>query len=132
MGNAVRKGAVTRTFRYKFGKQGGGVGAKVMFAVDGGGKIPDNAVIKSALFEPVVDFTSAGAATVAIAIPGGPVIQAAMAFDNAGFDAVFEGVTGGGEAKIDQAGGTLPTLTIAGAALTAGECDLHVEYVPGR
>lgn len=124
------------TFRYKFSQHAGVVGNIALDGVGNGhdGKIPDNAIMLRSVIETVVAPTSGGSATLMLGTPDDTdAFVAATAFDNALFAVgTAKALTAGVPQKVDEAGGIVPRLTIAGANLTGGEFDVHVEVLPGR
>lgn len=105
---------------YDFAVHGGAVGD-----IDLGGVIPEDAVIVLKTIDVHTAFASGGAATIELK-RGSDVIMAATAFDDAslvGLNTSFH-ITG---PEISVEGGV--TMSIAGAALTAGAAKIHLCWV---
>jgi hypothetical protein len=112
---------------YNFASDGGSVGTKTLRRQMG---IPANAVLASVILEPLIEPTSAGAATIAIGINAAGDLLAATAFDDGTYDpARGAAIVNTFPGKTTAARGLI--VTIAGAALTAGKFRVHVEYVKG-
>lgn len=111
-------GARVAKATYDFATHAGTVATAVGLGV----LIPSGAIVLRVIGSANTAFTSAGAATVAINI-GSTEVNAATAFDHADYVAVDSHystpVAASGEINVD----------IAGAALTAGEYDIFVEYL---
>lgn len=110
---------------YNFSTQGGAIGSIELKDEDGKSmSIPANACITRLFTDVQTAFTSGGSATVAIAV-GATVLKAATAFNDAtltGFDA--QTVTA---VKVTVA--SVPQITVAVAALTAGKMRVFIEYI---
>jgi hypothetical protein len=114
-------------FKYRFAQHGGAVGA---IAVSGDG-IPAGSIITSARIHCPVAGTSGGAATVAVMAVGAGDVLAATAIASFALNASLVGVPVPQTANtwIRAANAiTSITVTVAAAALTAGEFVIALDY----
>lgn len=103
---------------YDFAVHGGAVSAITLPL-----QIPTGSVVSRVFIKPVTAATSAGLATIALAL-GGVAVKAATAFDNASYTASNIIYSAGAVTSTAAA----LTATVATAALTAGKYDIVVEY----
>lgn len=126
------------TFRYKFSEHGGAVGAiELTGAASGqdGNELPDNALILRAWTENLVAVAGGVGATIELGITGNTnAFEAATAITDASYatPGTIDSKAAELPLKVDNAAGVAVIATVAAAALTAGEFDVHVEYLPGR
>jgi hypothetical protein len=132
--------AQVATFRFKVGTGEGDVtgtaGAKTLFGAGNGttsdGKLPDNAVITRAWLEPITALAGGAGATVKLGITGNDdAFLAATLFDDAKW-VPEEPIALTAEVPLKTTAAVAVLATVAVATLTAGEFDVHVEYLPGR
>jgi hypothetical protein len=125
------------TFKYKFADAGGAIAPIVCDGVGNGnvdGKVPDNALILRAILEPITLPVSGGAATIKLGITGNDdCFIAATAYGAAEFIPEEPVVLNhSSEIPLKTTAAVQVLATVAGATLTAGEFDVHVEFLPGR
>lgn len=129
--NDVNK--VSRRFRYSFGDEGGEVGTVTLDGADGKAEnLPSGAIVTAVYREVRVAATSGGAATVAVGTSvSGAAFDAASPISDNDLDTVgtVASLTAVLPHKVGAANENV-TATIATAALTAGEFDIIVEYIP--
>lgn len=118
----------TAVSKYKFSQDGGAIGLITPLQNE---IIPDNAVIKSVTINSTVAVTSLGSATISVGLSAGgggaAALLAATAKASFSLDAIQIGVpVAATPLKMTAAG--LVTLTVAVAALTAGEIEVVVSY----
>lgn len=127
----IVEGAVEKTLKFTFDGTSLTTGAKTLTAADGTAlTIPSGSHLKAFYVEVTDAFASSGSATIALGHTGSASsIMAATAFDDAELVLATAGwrfcATGG--AAAGGVGGDL-LLTIAGAALTAGTCNVYLTY----
>lgn len=112
---------------YDFATDGGAISA-----IDLGVTIPDNAIVLSGVVEKLTAFASSGSATVALKIEGANDVITATAFDNAQFTAGIAPAAALASTQFKTTAARNVTLTIAGAVLTAGKYNFHIEYLIGE
>jgi len=124
---------IEKTLKFTYDGASKTTGAKTLTAVDGTAQtLVAGTFIKSFLVVPTQAFTSSGSATIALGYTGTAAgIMAATAFDDAALAAATVGwehcaTMGGTFVGLDGAHSVL--LTIAGAAITAGRCDVYITY----
>jgi hypothetical protein len=124
---------IQRRFKYKFGTQGGAIGTVTLPGADGNAeRLPPGAIVTSVVREVKVAAASGGSATVAVGTSAsGAAFDAASAYTDNDLDTVDTVVqlTAALPRKVGASGEDV-TVTIATAALTAGEHDYIVEYIP--
>ena len=124
---------IEKTLKFLYDGSSKTTGAKTLTAADGTAQtLVAGTFIKSFLVVPSQAFTSDGSATIALGYTGTAAgIMAATAFDDGALAAATVGwelcATAGGSA-IGLAGAHNLLLTIAGAAITAGICDVYITY----
>ena len=125
------------TFKYKFADHGGAQGA-ITLSTDNNelpnGKLPDNAQILRVRTECIEAVTSGGAATIKLGITGNDdAFEGATAYTDNSYDTPGTVDVKESEVplKVDNSSGVSVLATVATADLTAGEFDVHVEYLPG-
>ena len=127
----IVEGAVEKTLKFAFDGSSLTTGAKTLTSPDGSAlALPAGSHLKAFYVEVTDAFASSGSATIALGHTGSASsIMAATAFDNGELVLATAGwrfcATGGGQP--DGVGGDL-LLTIAGAALTAGACNVYLTY----
>lgn len=112
---------------YDFATDGGAISA-----INLGVAIPNNAILLSGIVEKISAFTSGGSATVAISVEGANDVITATAFDNAQFTANIAPAAALAGTQFKTTDARNVTLTIAGAPITAGKYNFHLEYLIGE
>tara|TARA_R110000796_G_scaffold59306_10_gene136640 strand:- start:1899 stop:2405 length:507 start_codon:yes stop_codon:yes gene_type:complete len=124
---------IEKTLMFNYNGVSKTTAAKTLTAADGTAQtLPAGVFIKSYLIESTQAFTSDGSATLALGYTGTAAgIMAATAFDNAAIAIATVGwelsATMGG-APNGTSGTHSVLLTIAGAAITAGRCNVYITY----
>ena len=114
---------------YDFATDGGAVDPS---GINLGVTIPNNAIVLSGVVEKLTGFASSGSATVALKVEGANDVITATAFDNAQFTAGIAPAAALAGTQFKTTDARAVTLTIAGAALTAGKYNFHIEYLIGE
>jgi hypothetical protein len=133
----IRDNARDLKVQYNFARQGGAVGTlKLIYPPDpafpGGapsGTLPANAIVTGCYIDVITAPTSGGSATIALSTGQGAAdLLAATA--KASFTGIMACIPVGTAATaIKLTADSVPTLTIATAALTAGVINVHIQYV---
>ena len=124
---------IEKTLKFLYDGSSGTTGAKTLTAADGTAQtLVASTFIKSFLVVPTQAFASSGSATIALGFTGTAAgIMAATAYNDAALAVATVGwencATMGGTA-IGLSGAHSVLLTIAGAAITAGICDVYITY----
>jgi len=121
-------GLLMQTQKYLFDGASQGTGAKTLVGPEGAQQIPAGAVIHSLIIIPGQAFASSGSATIALGITGSVAnFLAATAFDNAALVKATSVFRSPVNATIG--GATSVLLTIAGAAITGGDCEVYISFM---
>lgn len=116
---------------YDFTVQGGAIGSINLLDEDGVAvTIPSGAIITRTLIYVPVACTSGGSATIAVKSKSAADLKAATAYTSFTLAALLDGVPANTAAtSIVMTADTIPAITIAVAALTAGKINVFIEYV---
>jgi hypothetical protein len=123
-GLAKGKGVIAAT--YNFATLGGAVGDIAL-----GAKFDQAVIVTDIYLQKVVDPDSGGLATIAVKA-GSTALVAATAFDNAAFTGTGKLTLTSSATAIEVPADSELTITVAVAALTAGQFRLCVEFIPAR
>ena len=117
----------TATARYRFGEDGGAMGAHDL-AID---SLPVGAIVTGARVDVITPPTSAGAATLALSLEGAGDLQAAALVSGPPWSTPGVKALGGADSVKTTAPRRI-TATVAVAALTAGEFVVYLSYADTR
>lgn len=114
-------GSRTDSVRYSFAADGGAMGTLTF-----GRKLPKGAIVTNIYSDEISTLTSGGSATLQLKC-GSQNLTGAIAFDT-GFSGTQSQALASSATAIKVSAESEISLTIAGAALTAGEVRFYVEY----
>lgn len=122
-------GLLMQTQKYIYDGSSKTTGAKTLVGPSGAQQLPAGAIVHSFMINPQPAFASSGSATIALGITGGASnFLGATAFDNAALVQASSHFRHPATSSI-IGGATNVLLTIGGAAITDGACEVFISFM---